>query len=173
MVVKNKNMPVIDFDHVRALNEYIDSRFLNSTLQSIRGGTLPKPGDVQECRINNTPFIVSVYPDDDLRGGKQVMLLHSIHRLPNSFNNASIEKSMSSLDINNDDVEIIGGKKKVVKKTSSTKPVKKKVPKNKGGSEDFEQNHDEVEELGGVNNKNIEIIGGKKTTKKVKIPYAR
>lgn len=165
MVAKNKNIPVIDFDHVRALNEYIDTRFLNTTLQSIRGGAVPKPSDIQEYRINNTPFIVNVYPDDDLRGGKQVMLLHSIHRLPNTFNNAT---SDSALDVNQTE-EIGGAKKKVTKKAPAKKAPAKKGSK-KGGAEDFEQNHDEVEELGGLN---VEIHAGKKPVKKVKMPYAR
>lgn len=166
---KSKNA-TIDFDYVRAINEYMDDSFLNKTLQSLKGGSQPNQREIVTYKINNTNYLANLYPDPVARGGKNTMLLDSIFKVPESF---SLDNSMANLDI--------GGAKSKNKKPPNkgkklpcdNKQGKKRSPKKKGGSELYEVDYKEVEDFGGnkdngtngintivVNNNNNDEVGG-------------
>lgn len=154
----------MDFDYVRAINEYMDDTFLNKTLQSLKGGSQPNQRDIVTYKINNTNYLANLYPDPVMRGGKNTMLLDSIFKVPESF---SLDSSMSALDIG-------GARPKSKKPTnkdkgksgscdnknnkhekydkgdkSDDKPMKRRNSKKKGGSELYDVDYKEVEDLGG------------------------
>lgn len=145
--------PTMDFDYVRAINEYMDDSFLNKTLQSLRGGSIPDKKDIVTYKINNTNYLANLYPDPVMRGGKKTMLLDSIFKIPENFsldnnNNLdnTLENSLSELDIG-------GARPKTKKKAPAKdkKPVKakKKPNKKKGGADIYDVDYSDIEDLGG------------------------
>ncbi|QKE44521.1 hypothetical protein Yalta_074 [Yalta virus] len=148
---KSKNA-TIDFDYVRAINEYMDDSFLNKTLQSLKGGSKPNQREIVTYKINNTNYLANLYPDPVARGGKNTMLLDSIFKVPESF---SLDNAMANLDI--------GGARPKSKKPQNkgkklpcdnNKSGKRGPPKKKGGSELYEVDYREVEDFGGNNDNN-------------------
>lgn len=144
--------PVMDFDAIRALNEYIDDGFLNKTLQTIRGGVKADPSEIITYRINNTNYLANLYKDPKKTAGKRrVMLLDSIFKIPENFSLDKVEEGEKveelSEEMNNLD---LGGAKRKPKTTPKKKEVKKPDSKKKGGSSElYKVDYDAVEELGG------------------------
>lgn len=142
----------MDFDYVRAINEFLDANFLNKTLQSLKGGSEVDPKDVVTYKINNTNYLANLYVDPVLRGGKQTMLLDSIFKVPESF---SLDNAIANLDI--------GGARPKTKKPSSKRDKKgdnmcskKGSSKKKGGSELYDCDYNEVENLGGTQDEHVD-----------------
>jgi hypothetical protein len=167
---KKAKQPVMDFDYVRAINQYVDDVFLNKTLQSLRGGSVPDKKDIITYKINNTNYLANLYPDPVMRGGKKTMLLDSIFKVPENF---SLDNSMAELDLNGGSSLDARPKKRGTKeKAKPKKDGKKKTTKKKrgGGSELYEVDYSDVEDLGGnkvkdndeVNEEVNEEIGGAK-----------
>lgn len=159
--------PVMDFDAIRALNEYIDDGFLNKTLQTIRGGSKADPSEIITYRINNTNYLANLYKDPKkTASNKKVMLLDSIFKIPENF---SLDKADEveevdklSEDMNNIDLGGAKRKPKIPKIPQKKKEVKKPDSKKKGGSSElYKVDYDSVEELGGKCN-NDDNVGKKK-----------
>lgn len=166
---KKSKDATMDFDYVRAINEYMDDTFLNKTLQSLKGGSQPNQRDIVTYKINNTNYLANLYPDPIMRGGKNTMLLDSIFKVPESF---SLDSSMGDLDIGgarpkskkpaNKDKGKSGSCDKNDKHDkhdkhdkndkSDNKSMKRRNSKKKGGSELYDVDYKEVEDLGGNHN---------------------
>lgn len=149
MTSRQNNKPIIDFDYIKALNNYIDGNYLNKVLNTLHGGSSNiTPSDVTLYRINNTNTLVNLYPDAKHPG---TMLLHDVYKIPNEFD---INGEMNKLNIEDQ----TGGakQKKAMNKDKKIKPKPKSKSKSgnkKGGAseeEPYEQDYDEIDILGGA-----------------------
>lgn len=167
---KKVKQPIMDFDYVRAINQYVDDVFLNKTLQSLRGGSVPDKKDIITYKINNTNYLANLYPDPIMRGGKKTMLLDSIFKVPENF---SLDNNMAELSISGGASLDARHKKKGPKEKGKTKKDGKKNTNRKkrgGSSELYEVDYSDVEDLGGnkikeneeLNEEVNEDIGGAK-----------
>lgn len=191
----------MDFDYIRAINHYMDDTFLNKTLQSLRGGAAPNEKDIVTYKINNTNYLANLYPDPHMRGGKRTMLLHSIFKIPESFSlekqmaeldlgGARSRSSRSTKDSRRSkqrrDSDNMSGERRSTsqtdkrrnrdsqrddKRSNSQNDNRKKSSKQKGGTELYDLDYHEVEDLGGNKPELEEEVGGarkKKTGRKSK-----
>lgn len=141
----NKGDSVVDFDHLRAINEFVDVEFLNKTLAELRGGS-KNDGETSTYRISNTNILANVH-EELSSTGKKIYIVESLHKIPERFcrNNQggakmeekkkgvkkpSGKKVKSSEDselysFTNDIMDKDGGKKKTSSKKPTTSTEKK------------------------------------------------
>lgn len=175
-VPKRESKAVIDFDYLRAINEFIDKDFLNKSLQSLRGGSINNEKEITTYRLNNTNYLVNLYPDENLKGGKKVLLLDSIFKIPDNFSlfeTKSVLKKLEDCSLEDSD-NITGGAKrgrpktKTSSKRSSSKEEKTTKSKSKSGTTSVGRPRKHAEKGGGNENiyeidySEVEGLGGKK-----------
>lgn len=137
----NKGDSVVDFNYVRAINEFVDIDFLNKTLGELCGGSKPN-SQTSIYRINNTQILANVR-EEIQSSGKKIYIVESVHKMPDNFG-----------QLNNES----GGAKSSEKKKMVKKPSSKKVKSS------------EENELYSLIDDSQETMGGKKKTTKGRPP---